>query len=649
MATTVDQLIVEIKAETAGLRKGLDGVNKKLGMANKTAKSSMLNFGNLAKVFATIGIAKLGGQVVSTTRTFEDLNATLRAITGSAAAADASFAMIRQFTSTTTFQLENVTEGFITLFNAGIAPTAERLTNFGNVAAAFNKDITQITRAIFNATTGEMEMLKQFGIKAKQNTDSIDVTFAGATKRIDKTSDAIVEFVEEIGRVKFSTALEERAKTLSGAISNMNDSFSEFFFAIGEGGFKDVMTELALSTKAMLDETRPLARALGTNLKRAFEGLKGVLAFVAEEINKLIFVTIVFTGLNLATTMIGSAVAVVKLARSVGVLKLAMIALNKVSKKNIILLGGFMLAEATGLLDKGVEMLMPKLEKLGAAFEDFFGTDGDGSDNDSKMGKQQKELERLLDELENGTIKAKDFATILKLAEGNIAQLGLVYKGLNQQVADGNMSLDQANAKLREYLKTTGPMGEAMARIGEEIEGLGGALADDLTSALMKGENALESFKNFAFNVVQAVIAAFMELLVIQPIVDAILGAFNLSSTGRGTVRASDVNEIVTTAPRNNASGGKVQSGVPTFVGERGAEIFVPDTTGTILNGMNTKNAMGGGATVINQSINFATGVVPTVRAEVMKMMPQIADVTKGAVAEAAMRGGNYRRALQGG
>jgi hypothetical protein len=65
---------------------------------------------------------------------------------------------------------------------------------------------------------------------------------------------------------------------------------------------------------------------------------------------------------------------------------------------------------------------------------------------------------------------------------------------------------------------------------------------------------------------------------------------------------------------------------------------------------MNTKNAMGGGGTtIINQSINFATGVVPTVRAEVMKMMPQIAEVTKGAVAEAAMRGGNFRRALAGG
>ena len=40
---------------------------------------------------------------------------------------------------------------------------------------------------------------------------------------------------------------------------------------------------------------------------------------------------------------------------------------------------------------------------------------------------------------------------------------------------------------------------------------------------------------------------------------------------------------------------------------------------------------------------------MPTVRAEVTKMMPDIAEVTKGAVAEAAMRGGSYRRMLQGG
>ena len=97
------------------------------------------------------------------------------------------------------------------------------------------------------------------------------------------------------------------------------------------------------------------------------------------------------------------------------------------------------------------------------------------------------------------------------------------------------------------------------------------------------------------------------------------------------------------------AGGGTVQKGVPTLVGERGAEIFIPNTSGRIMNNMNSKNAMGGNSIVINQSVNFATGVVPTVRAEVMSMLPQIADVTKASVSEAAARGGQFRRVLQGG
>ena len=64
---------------------------------------------------------------------------------------------------------------------------------------------------------------------------------------------------------------------------------------------------------------------------------------------------------------------------------------------------------------------------------------------------------------------------------------------------------------------------------------------------------------------------------------------------------------------------------------------------------MNSKNAMGGQPVNIYQNVNFSTGIVPTVRAEVMSMLPQIAEVTKGAVQESAMRGGSFRRSLIGG
>ena len=640
MATTVDELLIEIKAETQGLRKGLQGVEDRLKDTNKAAKSSLLTFSNLTKVFAGVGVFQLGKQITSTTRTFEDLQATLKAVTGSNEAAAKSFDFIRKFTGNTTFQLENVTEGFITLVNAGIVPSAERLTAFGNVAAAFNKDITEITKAVFNATTGEMEMLKQFGIKAKQNTDTIDVTFGGATQTIEKTSEAIVDFVTQIGETRFPTALQDRAETLSGAISNMNDSFSEFFFAIGEGGLKDVMTEVALATKDMLDEARPLAAAVGAKLKVAFDGLKIAIQFVVDNMNKLLLISGLFMALGLATTLLRAGIAAAKMARSIGLLKVAMIALNKVSKGNIIMLIGVIAAEQLGLLDAAAERVGGVLESLGEKFTDFMGLD-DSEGTEESLDSLSKEMEELITKFQEGTADAKSLDAVLKLAEGNIKQLAFVYEGLNAALANGTITLDQANAKLRDFLRSTGPFGTALAEIADQVETLSDGFASDFVNALMEGESAMDSFKNFAKQVVAMVISTFMKLLVIQPIVDAILGAFNLSGT-----KGSPITPTATAT--GDAGGGTMQANRPRLVGERGPELFIPNVGGTLLNNMNTKGAMGGQSIVVNQSLNFSTGVVPTVRAEITKMMPQINDATKAAVLEAAARGGAYRRGLLG-
>ena len=640
MATTVDELLIEIKAETQGLRKGLQGVEDRLKDTNKAAKSSLLTFSNLTKVFAGVGVFQLGKQITSTTRTFEDLQATLKAVTGSNEAAAKSFDFIRKFTGNTTFQLENVTEGFITLVNAGIVPSAERLTAFGNVAAAFNKDITEITKAVFNATTGEMEMLKQFGIKAKQNTDTIDVTFGGATQTIEKTSEAIVDFVTQIGETRFPTALQDRAETLSGAISNMNDSFSEFFFAIGEGGLKDVMTEVALATKDMLDEARPLAAAVGAKLKVAFDGLKIAIQFVVDNMNKLLLISGLFMALGLATTLLRAGIAAAKMARSIGLLKVAMIALNKVSKGNIIMLIGVIAAEQLGLLDAAAERVGGVLESLGEKFTDFMGLD-DSEGTEESLNSLSKEMEELITKFQEGTADAKSLDAVLKLAEGNIKQLAFVYEGLNAALANGTITLDQANAKLRDFLRSTGPFGTALAEIADQVETLSDGFASDFVNALMEGESAMDSFKNFAKQVVAMVISTFMKLLVIQPIVDAILGAFNLSGT-----KGSPITPTATAT--GDAGGGTMQANRPRLVRERGPALFIPNVGGTLLNNMNTKGAMGGQSIVVNQSLNFSTGVVPTVRAEITKMMPQINDATKAAVLEAAARGGAYRRGLLG-
>ena len=54
----------------------------------------------------------------------------------------------------------------------------------------------------------------------------------------------------------------------------------------------------------------------------------------------------------------------------------------------------------------------------------------------------------------------------------------------------------------------------------------------------------------------------------------------------------------------------------------------------------------GQGGVIINQTVSFATGVQDTVRNEVLQLLPDIAESSKGAVFEAMGRGGAFRRGM---
>lgn len=83
------------------------------------------------------------------------------------------------------------------------------------------------------------------------------------------------------------------------------------------------------------------------------------------------------------------------------------------------------------------------------------------------------------------------------------------------------------------------------------------------------------------------------------------------------------------------AEGGPVRRGVPYMVGEEGRELFVPSQSGTIVP---NHQLGGGGAMTVNVSFNYALGLSPSIRAEVVSMMPQIRRDVIGAVHDARRR-----------
>ena len=87
------------------------------------------------------------------------------------------------------------------------------------------------------------------------------------------------------------------------------------------------------------------------------------------------------------------------------------------------------------------------------------------------------------------------------------------------------------------------------------------------------------------------------------------------------------------------ALGGNINPNMPYMVGERGPEVVVPKSAGTVI-----PNSQLGGGIVIEQNLNFATGVSQTVRAEVMNLLPAIKENTLSAVQDARLRGGRFAK-----
>lgn len=133
-------------------------------------------------------------------------------------------------------------------------------------------------------------------------------------------------------------------------------------------------------------------------------------------------------------------------------------------------------------------------------------------------------------------------------------------------------------------------------------------------------------------------------MLIQKYIVDAAFNAIT-GYLGRNTSNIVGHADFVGPMPPPKALGGPVSAMSPYMVGERGPELFIPNSSGNII--PNNKMGGGGGVTV-NQTINVTTGVQQTVRAEIATLMPQIANAAKGAVVEARQRGGGFSKALVG-
>ena len=264
------------------------------------------------------------------------------------------------------------------------------------------------------------------------------------------------------------------------------------------------------------------------------------------------------------------------------------------------------------------------LVNAGNAFIDFQVTILEILDASVLFGDQSEKINNLLKKKKQATGDAGrslrnlalDFLKVTTAAIQSNTELKEIVTN-TEEISKTQQALNAFANGFSTVIDNAGKGFEDITKLGEEVAT---KLEDGLTEAFMNIGDGLEGLKDLFDDILKMIARELIRVNVALPIAGAIGDLFR-------------------------ADGGPVSAGRSYIVGERGPELFTPGASGNIT----PNHQLGGGGIIVNQSINLTTGVVPTVRAEVQKMMPQIAEVTKGAVAEAAMRGGSYRRALQGG
>lgn len=214
--------------------------SKKVNAANddmaKSAKSTTSAFKLLGGAMAALGVGALVSNFARTVTESERLKGSLKTMTGSTEDAAFAFSELEKFASQTPFTLDQSVEGFIKLKALGLDPSERALRSYGNTSAAMGKDMMQMIEAVADASTGEFERLKEFGIKASKQGDQVSLTFQGLTTTIGNSSEEIQNYLLEIGETKFGTAMEDQMKALPGLLSNLSDNIGSLFRKIGDVG-----------------------------------------------------------------------------------------------------------------------------------------------------------------------------------------------------------------------------------------------------------------------------------------------------------------------------------------------------------------------------------------------------------------------------
>ena len=552
------KLLIDIIANDKS-KQALNGVQKGLAKLKQSVFNLRNAFIGLGAGIVLKGFVDAGIQV-------ENLSVQLKTLFGSAQEGEKALRSITKFAAGTPFELKNIQQGVTSL--AVVRKNAEKaglsfddlLTLTGNVAAQMGGDFAlasfQIQKA-FSAGIASAETLKERGVAG----------MAGFKAGVSVNAmDTIKIMNAAFGKDgEFGNLMDELSQTLFGTISNLKDAFFIFQVEVSKGFFdalKNNLGDLKKTVEENRKEIDEFGAMIGSGLSKAINGTAKFLKFLKDNIDAIIVAFRLFIALKVVSFFYNLAVAI-------GVANGAMLGFNATVRKNL-LIG---LAVTTiAFLDQIIDKLKEYAELMGLiSGKETTKPDKDKGNNDAELVKKFAKME-----------------TLSEAIDRNFKDVFVSFKEANETV------ISDMQGKLSIIGQT----------IGKSLSGGIKNFSDAFARSVILGEKLSESFKKMAQQLGVKILSALIEILARKSVELAIEKLITREKQKQAALSTSNALSGLGSLVGffgGRASGGSVQKGQPYVVGERGAELFIPNQSGQITQ---SARGTGGGATTVNFNIN---------------------------------------------
>ena len=605
---------------------------------------------NLRNALLGLGAGVVAKSFIDTGREVERLRVRFKFLFDEAGEGEKAFKGLIKFASQVPFSLEEIQRGSANL--AVVSKDADELNKLlkitGDIASASGLDFQTTAEQIQRTFAGGInsaDLFRERGVRALLGFE------AGVAISAEQSRKHIMKAFEE-GSLSVVGASEVMAKTFDGTLSMIGDKFNLFKMAVMDAGPFDF-----LKASAMVIE-KELEKNFG-GIEKSAEKIGD--AIVATTVKTLLFATQVIDKFKPVFDFIGASIAnLVNFVRAlpppldtIGVIGFLM--LGSRGKLLVALIAG-VIDNIRGMLGNLIDGIASIQEKLNS-FTLFRSEEQIQKVNDQiqAMRESAEELRKpfadVVDEMdkigENGQIVFEGLGVSLDadkikaggLTEALIKQLEVINKimeankmtreggSLNTQAQDIPKQIEEVGMLQQAYESFSLGFNDAMNTQKDafkQVEEIGkasfGKLKTALTDFVMTGKMNFADFGKF-------VIRMFIEMLVGEAVKMAFtksLAMFKADSIKKAMISVYEgalktfkeipfplniiavggaiafgmglVNKI-----KGFEKGGRPPVGQPSIVGEKGAELFVPDQAGTIV--PNDKLGMGKQVTV-NFNIN---------------------------------------------